>query len=301
MTDATARLDATTAAHGDTARRVLAVAGLTLREALRRRVILAAILMSLGFLALYGVAAHFAGTEMFKTGAGGGLDELMRREVATQLLYMGLFPASFIIALTAVFAASGTISGELDSGVIYGVLARPVRRAELVVGKFLGLATMLAVYALALDAAVVGLARWQLGVPLTNWPAALAVFVLEPMPLLALAVLGSSRLPTLANGVLCTAAYGIAFIGGLIEAIGAVISNEIMVNLGIVSSLLMPLDALHRLALSLLLPPGLLFQQGGLPGVGGSSAPSAWMAVYAVGYVIALLAGAAAVFGRRDL
>lgn len=288
-------------ASGGAARRILAIAGLTLREALRRRVILAAILMSAGFLVLYGAAAHFAAGQMLSTG-NVGLDELQRRAVSVQLLYVGLFPAGFLIALTALFAGAGTVSSELDSGVIYAVLARPVRRAEVVLGKSLGLAAMLAVYATVFYGGVIAIARWQMAVPLTDWPLALVVFVLEPGPLLALAVLGSTRLPTLANGVLGLAFYGLAFIGGLIEQVGGLLSNATMVNLGIVSSLFMPLDAMHRLGLSLLVPPGLLIAQGGgPPGFGGSTTPSVWMVVYAVGYVATLLWAACAVFSRRDL
>jgi Cu-processing system permease protein len=300
MADPARGPDARVHGVGAAARRIVAVAGITLREALRRRVVIAALLMAVGFMVLYGLAAHFASGSILGTGQT-GLDALMRRAVAVQLLYLGLFPASFLVALTALFAGAGTISAEVDSGVIYGVLARPVRRAEVVVGKFLGLAAMLALYAGFFYGGVIGLARWQLGVPLTQWPLAMAVFVFEPMPLLALAVLGSTRLPTLANGVLGLAAWGLAFIGGLIEQIGGMLNNETMAQIGIVSSLLMPVDALHRLALSLLVPPGLLvFQGGGPPGMGAPT-PSVWMLVYSVAYVVALVALAARVFGRRDL
>jgi Cu-processing system permease protein len=288
-------------ASGGAVRRVLAVAGITLREALRRRVILAAILMSVAFLLVYGLAAHFASSEILGTSRG-AVDELIRRGISVQLLYMGLFPTSLLIALTALLAGAGAVSAELDSGVIYGVLARPVRRAEVIIGKFLGLAAMLALYTTAFYGAVIGIATWQMHTPLTDWPAALAVLVLEPMPLLALVLLGSTRLPTMANGVLGLAAYGLAFIGGLIEQIGGVIDNATMTNLGILSSLLMPLDALHRLALSQLVPPGLLvLQGGGPPGMGGGTTPSGWMVAYAVGYVAVMVWLAAVSFSRRDL
>jgi ABC-type transport system involved in multi-copper enzyme maturation permease subunit len=282
------------------ARRALAVAGLTLGEAIRRRVVLAALLMSAAFLAVYGYGLHMGATSVWKAGQP-GMDELLQRGIAVQLLYIGLVPTSFLVALTAVFASAGTISSELDSGVIYGVLSRPIRRSELVVGKFLGLLAMLGAYALLLNGAVVALARWQVGVPLQpTWPAGLALLMFESMPLLALALLGSTRLPTLANGVMCTAAYGIGFIGGLIEEIGALIGNKTMGNIGIASSLLMPLEALHRKALALLVPPGLLLQQGGIPGMGGST-PSVWMVVYGVAYIGVLVALACQVFSRRDL
>jgi Cu-processing system permease protein len=286
--------------NGSATRRVLTIARLTFREAIRRRVVLAALLMSAGFLAIYGIGLHLGQATVWESGQA-GIGELMRRGIAVQLLYIGLVPTSFLIAFTAVFASAGTISGELDSGVIYGVLARPIRRGELVVGKFIGLATMLATYALLLNGAVVALAYWQVGAPLlATWPAGLAILVLESMPLLALALLGSTRLPTLANGVMCTAAYGLGFIGGLIEEVSGLIGNKTMGNIGIISSLLMPLEALHRKALALLVPPGLLIQQGGVPGIGGAT-PSIWMVAYGAVYVVIIVGLAVRTFARRDL
>ena len=199
--------------------RILAVAGLTFREAYRRKVFIAALVMSGGFLLIFGLGLHYAGSQILPQ--AGIADELARRVVATQMLNFGLVPASFIVGLTAVFASVGSISGEIESGVAHGVLARPVRRAELVTGKFLGLGVMLAAYDVLLVASLAGLAAWQVGTPLRNLPGALLLFALEPLLLVALAMLGSATLPTLANGVLCTAAYGVAWVGGGIEQIGA--------------------------------------------------------------------------------
>ncbi|HEY3318232.1 MAG TPA: ABC transporter permease subunit [Coriobacteriia bacterium] len=281
--------------------RVLAVAALTLREASRRKIVLVAVLMSAAFLALYGLGLHYAAVQLL-TGGRMGIDELLRRGAAAQMLYIGLFPASFIIALAAVFASVSTISGEVESGVAYAVLARPIRRSEVVLGKFLGLGALLVSYALVLDGAVIALAAWQIHAPVRLWPGALALMTLEPLVLLGLALLGSTRLPTLANGVLCTAAYGIGVVGGFIEQIGGLIRNDTMVQLGIVTSLLTPLDAVHRKALSLLLPGGLLFGQGTAGvGLGESATPSTWMMLYAVGYVAVAVLLATRVLRRRDL
>lgn len=283
-----------------TLKRVVAVAGLTLREAYRRKVFIAALVMSGGFLLLFGLGLHFAGGAILPQ--AGVADELARRVVATQLLNLGLMPASFIVGLTAVFASVGSISGELDTGVAYGVLARPVRRAEVVVGKFLGLAVMLAAYDVLLVAGLAGLAAWQVGTPLRNLPGALLFFAMEPVLLVAIAVLGSTRLPTLANGVLCTAAYGVAWVGGGIEQIGGLIKNATMQNIGIIASLLLPVDAMHRKAMSMLVPQGLLgLDAAGAVGMGTPALPSVWMTVYAIAYVVAIVWFAGWVFSRRDL
>ncbi len=281
-------------------KRIFAVAGLTFREAYRRKVFIAAIVMSGGFLLLFGLGLHFAGSAILPE--VGAAEELARRVVATQLLNFGLMPATFIVGLTAVFASVGSISGELETGVAYGVLARPVRRSEVVIGKFLGLAAMLAAYAVLLVASLAGLAAWQVGTPLRNLPGALLFFAMEPVLLVAIAVLGSTKLPTLANGVLCTAAYGVAWVGGGIEQIGGIIKNTTMQNIGIVTSLLLPVDAMHRKAMSMLVPQGLLgLDAAGAIGMGTPALPSIWMTTYAFVYVVAIVWLAGRVFSRRDL
>ncbi|MDO9175304.1 MAG: ABC transporter permease [Actinomycetota bacterium] len=289
----------------DTVRRIGVVAGLTFREAWRRKVFVAALVMSLGFLALYGAGLYYAGVGMASGGPNDAMaaEELMRRAVSAQMLNFGLSAAGLIVGLTAVFASVGTISGEIDTGVLHGVLGRPVRREELIAGKFLGLGAMLVVYYTLLVSAVTGLAYWLVGAPITNLGGALALFALEPLILSALAVLGSTRLPTLANGVLCTAAYGIASVGGLIEQLGGVIKNTTMAHIGIGVSLLLPVDAMHRKAISMLVPGGLLSFEGaaGAMGAGLPAQPSTAMVVWAVGYVAGTVGLAAYSFRRRGL
>jgi Cu-processing system permease protein len=289
---------------GGVVARVLAVAALSFREARRRWVVVAAFIMTIVYLALYGVALHYAAKDMMGAGDVIGGGQAMRTIIASQMLYVGLFPASLVVALIAIFSSVGAISGELDTGVLYGVLTRPIRRSELVVGKFLGTGTMLALYAVVMLGSVVGLAVWQMHARVGHIVGALALFVLEPLILLSLSLLGSTKLPTIASGVLVTAAYGIAFIGGWIEQIGSLIGSQVMANIGIVSSLLVPVDAMHRKAVSLLLPGA-----AGLSGMGGpaavpfgsSAVPSVWMVVYAVAFTLVVIALAARALGRRDL
>jgi ABC-type transport system involved in multi-copper enzyme maturation permease subunit len=292
----------------DTLRRVGVVAGLTFREAWRRKVFVAALVMSVLFLVLYALGLYYAGRAMVQatvTGDPGGAvaAELARRVIAAQMLSFGLSPTSLIVGLTAVFASVGTISGEVDTGVLQGVLARPVRRGEIIAGKYIGLGAMLVVYDVLLVGAVTGLAHWLVGSPVSQLLPALALFAIEPLILSALAVLGSTRLPTLANGVLCTAAYGIASVGGLIEQLGGLFKISTMTNIGIVASLLLPVDAIHRKATFLLLPGGLVSLDGAATAVGAGAPgqPSAAMVVWAVAYVIGAVWLAAVSFKRREL
>ncbi|MDH4140004.1 MAG: ABC transporter permease subunit [Coriobacteriia bacterium] len=283
------------------ARRVLAVAALTFREARRRWVVVAAAAMTLGYLALYGAGLYFASRDI-AGGAISSMDEVTIKMIGAQMLSLGLFPSSLIVGLVAVFSSVGSVSGELDSSVAHGPLTRPIRRSEYVLGKFVGLAAMLTVYSLAVMGSVVGLAVGFMDAPTDNLAAAIALFVLEPLILCGVAVFGSTRLPTLANGVLCTALYGIGFIGGVIEQIGSIISNQVMLNIGIVTSLLLPVDAVHRKAVTELLPSGVLLDpSGGGVSFGASAVPSGWMVAYAVAFPLIMILLGMRVLQKRDL
>ena len=117
---------------------VLTVAGLTLKEAARRRVLWAlagmtVVLLTLsawGFSELSGIEAD-----------GGSLTTGEERLVAAQVLNLVMFGLSLIAALGTAFLAGPTLSGEIESGQALAVLARPVRRSAVLVGKWLGLVT----------------------------------------------------------------------------------------------------------------------------------------------------------------
>ena len=49
---------------------------------------------------------------------------------------------SFVLAMTAAFVGAPAIGGDLESGVALAVLARPIRRAEVLVGRWLGCAVV---------------------------------------------------------------------------------------------------------------------------------------------------------------
>src|SRR5664279_1868329 len=112
------------------------MAALTLREALRRRVIwaltgLTLILVTLngwGFASLPGMQTSF-----------GQMTSGEARLLASELLNLVMFAMSLIVALGTAFLAGPTLSGEVESGIALAVLARPVRRSSILFGKWLGL------------------------------------------------------------------------------------------------------------------------------------------------------------------
>ncbi|MBE0467015.1 MAG: ABC transporter permease subunit [Candidatus Desulforudis sp.] len=278
-----------------------AVARLSLAEVLYKRIMAAAAVLTLGYLFLFGLGMHYLGRNW-----GSGLNEL----AAAQLFSLALYVAVLLVSLLAVLLGVGAIAGEIESGTAHAVLSRPLSRTAFLLGKYTGYAAFMALYALCFFLGLWLLMAWQAGVALTGFGPALGLFMLQPLVLLSLAFWASTVFSTIGAGVVVFILYGLNMIGGLVEQIGALLgqagheSAPALVNLGIVSSLILPVDALYRLAsFSLLANSGLLdaWSLGAMGPFGTASVPSVWMVVYALLYAAALLWLAARIFRTRDV
>ena len=279
---------------------ILTLAQLTIRETQRRRILWVALLMGIVFLAVFGLGFHYIFTEIELEGpsAGGAADLPM--VIANFLMLSGLYVINFLVIVMAALLSAGTISGEVESHTIETMLTKPIRRWEVILGKWLGLALIITVYMLVLASSVVLITVQRSGLEVRNVPAGLALMLLAGLTMLSLSILGGTRLSTLANGALAFMLYGTAFVGGWVEQIGAVLRNETAVDLGIAASLLMPADVLWKQASLLLQPP----MTSNLDLAGPfivMSQPNTMMTAYAIGYAIILLALALWSFARRDL
>lgn len=277
---------------------MIAIARLTLREALNKRILVVALLLTAAFLGLYAVGTYFAGRELALRAP-----RVIRMAAASNLLSAGLYLASFVMSFLAIFTAVGTISAEIDNGLLQVVVPRPVPRRAIVLGKFAGYAALIAVYAVLVFSAVLGIARAFLPAPVEAPLPALGLFVLQPIVLLALSLLGSALLSTLANGVAVVLLFGIGLIGGIIEQVGAVAQSETLTRIGIVSSLVMPADAIYRKMIHVLYGGAANSLSGmqAMGAVGAQLPPSAAMIVYATLYALAAVYFAVRAFEGRDL
>ena len=293
---------------------VLVVARWTVLEARRRRLVLAGVVLSVAFVALFAVGFALLYASQERAGAdpgalGGALEareELLA--MSTILVVLGLYGVQFLAALLGLFLGVASVSPEIDSGALHAVLARPLSRLQYLLGRFLALAGLLITYVVVMSAALLLVARAVAGYQSGDATRAIALMVLEVLVLLAVSLLGSTVLPTLANGVVMLALFGLAWLGGIIGFISTIPpGNELMANLGTAVSLLLPADAVWRGASFHLLPPSFLalssFANGeevGLPF--GSTAPmTGAMLAWAIAYPVACLALAVAAFRRRDL
>ncbi len=296
---------------------VLVVARWTVLEARRRRLVLAGVLLSVAFVALFAIGFvllyHTQERDLAQAGAQGiGPAELNGREellaIATILSLLGLYGVQFLAALLALFLGAASVSPEIDSGALHAVLARPLGRLQYLLGRFLALAGMLVGYVVVMSAALLLVARVVAGYQPGDAARVVGLMVLEVLILLAVSLLGSTVLPTLANGVVMLVLFGLAWLGGIIGFVSTIPpGNELMANLGTAVSLLLPSDAVWRGASFHVLPTSFLVassfgngEEVGLPF--GSTAPIApAMLAWAMVYPVACLALAVTAFRRRDL
>ena len=279
------------------------VARFTLQEAISRRLILAGVLISAGYLGLfalgfrlaYAFALQNAPTPQSRLGLGLGF---------AILTLFGVYVVNYLASFLALFLSVGAVSGEIDAGTLHAVLARPVRRAEFVLGRWLGYGLILGVYIVCMTGLVLVIARAISGYEVPDPLPALALMMLEGVLLLTLSLFGSTLLSTLANGVIVFTLLGLAWLGGIIEYVGRFLGNETMLNVGTIVSLLLPSDALWRGASYHLQSPALLSAlgvgRGGIPFFAEVSIVPA-LVVWACGYVVVVLAAAVLAFSRRDL
>ncbi len=276
--------------------RVLIIAQLTIQETQRRRILWIALVLAIAFVAFFAVAFHYIYQDVEQS----GLDSENGQFVVGTLLAAGLYAINFLVIVTTVVTSVTAVSEEIESHTIEALLTKPLRRWELILGKWVGFAVMLLVYVVILSGGIILFVNWRTGYTIQNVLPGFSLMVLQGLLVLSLTMAGGTRLSSLANGVLAFMLYGLAFLGGWVEQIGAMLRNETAVDIGILTSLIMPTEILWKRALILFQP-----QFANLPMLAGPfavmSQPSDLMMGYAVFYMLALLGLAMWSFSRRDL
>jgi len=277
-----------------------AIMSISFKEIYQKKVFWLGLILSIGYLVLYGIGVHLiyediATTELFYKGM-----------MEAQIMSLGFYFAVFLTAFVVVLTASGSVSAEAENGIMYSVASKPISRNEIILGKFFGIGSIIIVYASFLYLAVLLInlmmgANLAAGLSLSNILQGLIYFDLVPVTLLAVTLLGSSLTNTIGAGIISIILYGLASVGGMLEQFGVMLNNNHLVNVGIISSLIMPSDALYRKMTTS------LFEQEGInilsisPFGGSASEPSVWMVAYGIAYIIVVLVITLRVFNQKDL
>ncbi|WP_205697664.1 ABC transporter permease [Conexibacter sp. SYSU D00693] len=272
-----------------------------IRESVRRRVFAVVLALSVVFLGLYAWGTN----ELFDDVGGFAGNEFgveAETVAGATVLGLGMFAILFLGAVLATFLTHGAVRGDADSGLLQPLIVRPLGRTAYVGGRLLAAGTVSALYAMVLFGGCVvitGLAGW--------WPDR----VLAPMlglagatvVIAALSLLGSVLLSATANGIAVFMVFGAGLIAGLLGQIGEALSSETLTSISDVATWVLPFEALYQDGLALLTADvgGTTEAIVTLGPFGGAQDSGALLYPFAVVYVAAVFAAAAALFARRDL
>jgi ABC-type transport system involved in multi-copper enzyme maturation permease subunit len=281
--------------------RLLAIASLTLREAIRRRLLLAVALLTIGVIGLttWGFAKAYA--MMASSGRTQPAEAAATFSVLVVLL-AEMF--SFVLAVGAAFLAAPAISGDLDSGVALVILPRPIRRAEVVLGKWLGLAALLGTYIVGAGGLELVAIHAVTGYAPPHPMFSLGFIVLQTLVLMTLALALSTRMAAVTAGVIALVLYGVARVAALAGMIAAFYQNDGLMHACTVVSLLVPTGELLR-GTAFYLEPVMIAALSGTAGgqnpITVSSPPPPAFLIWTAGWLVAVLAIAVWSFRRRDV
>jgi ABC-type transport system involved in multi-copper enzyme maturation permease subunit len=276
----------------------LTIAMLTITEAVRRRLLLA-------FVAITVVVVGLSAWGFDRLSHTHSITSGENHLAVPEALILFMFMFSFVVALSASAIASPAISAEIESGVLMTVVTRPVRRTEVLLGKWLGLAALLAGYAGVVCALEFGVVN-SVSDFLPPDPLLAGVYLfIEGALLLTLSLFLSTRMPTIAAGVIGIAVFGAGWLAGVVGTLGNALNVSALRTVGQVGRFLLPTDGVWHAAIYYLQPASLISQrlaQGGNANpFEAEGAPSwAYLLWVACWFLIVLIAAVAS-FERREL
>jgi Cu-processing system permease protein len=284
-------------------RSAAAIAAYALRESMRRRVFVVVLILTIAFLALYGVATEAAFDTVDSEGIGEEAFVDDKVLTGSTLLGLAMFTTLFLGCVLAVFLTLGAVRGDAERGLLQPLVVRPVGRTALLGGRFAAAAGVCALYVAAMYAAatvITGLAGgWWPDHPISPGVGLVAAVVL----IAALSLLGSIFLSATANGIAVFMVFGAGLAAGLLGQIGDALSVDTLETVAQVASWLLPFEALYQAGLDSLTKDvrgatGVIVRLGPF---GGAQEGGAGLWLWSAGYLAVVAAGARLAFARRDL
>jgi Cu-processing system permease protein len=280
---------------------VWTIAGYGLREAIRRKVFVVVLLLTLGFLALYWVGNRYTFRHVGEVIPPAGIDS--RTFAGAFLFGMAMFGTLFLGVVLAIFLTLGVVRGDAERGLLQPLVVRPVGRSTLLAARFLGAAGVCVPYVLGVYFVTMVLT----GVEGSWWPDRIVTPGLElaggVLLVAALSLLGSVFLSSIANGIAIFMVFGAGLVAGLLGNIGHVLNSHGLVHAAKIAAWAVPFEALYQDALRTITQntsglTGFLLRLGPFGGAEqGGLALRLWACAYLV--LVGLLAMAG--FARRDL
>jgi ABC-type transport system involved in multi-copper enzyme maturation permease subunit len=281
---------------------VLTIARLTVLEMLRRRLFL--VLIGLTLLV---IAFTSWGFGQITTVGTRPMTRVEQVAVVSQLLILVGFMFSFTLAFSAVFAGAPSLSGDVESGTALAILARPISRAEFVIGKWLGVVITILVYSVPTTALQIFMVDRVVQYVPPHPLEFLAFLTLEAMVILTLALALSTRFAGMVGGVIALILWGVAWIGGIVGGVGLVLGNATATHVGTVTRLVLPTDGMWRGGVWALEPASIIATvRAAGPAAAGNpffvaDPPEPLYIAWAIAWIAVMLGAAIWLFDRREV
>jgi len=287
-----------------------AIVRLTLLEALRRRLLWAL----LGLTVLVVVLTGWGVGLLVSSAAARGLDASEVEVGISQVVILLAFMYSFVLAMTAAFLGAPALAADIESGVALAILARPIRRSELLLARWVGLALVVAGYAALGGGLEILVVRLVSGYLPPSPAVSVAYLGAEAIVLLTVAILLGTRLSAMAGGAIAVVLFGLSWVAGVLGAIAAVLGLGDLRVVTDAARLILPVDGLWRGVVFHLEPPAELLLVQVAASRGGNAAavaaanpffaataPSIAYLAWVAAWVAGMLAIAIVLFRRREV
>ena len=279
------------------------VAGYALREALRRKVFVVVVVLTVAFLALYTYGCEQAFDEV--TRLEPGVPEDIEEEVLTgaTLLGLAMFVSLFLSTVLAVFVTLNAVRGDAERGLLQPIVVRPIGRTTLLLARFVAASAVCVVYVLVVYAAAVSLTNATGGYVPDNPLYGGATLAIAVLVVVAIALLGTTLLSSTANGIAIFMVFGAGLAAGLIGQIGSALDSSSLERISSIASWALPFEAiyqdgLHALTADVRGATGVIVQLGPF---GGAQDAGPLLIPYILVYLVAVGLLANRIFGRADL
>jgi ABC-type transport system involved in multi-copper enzyme maturation permease subunit len=261
------------------------------------------LLLTALFLFLFWVANHYVFGELGSITPPADVNVDTRTFAGAFLMGLAMFSTLFLGVVLAVFLTLGVVSGDAERGLLQPLVVRPIGRGTLLLARFLGAAAVSVAYVLVVyfaAMAITGLTgRW--------WPDRIVTPGLElafaVVIVVALSLLGSVFLSSIANGIAVFMLFGAGLVAGLLGTIGHALNSHAVKHASTVASYALPFEGLYQDALRMITErasglTGFLLQLGPF---GGAYVHGWPVRLWALAFLALALALGVAAFSRRNL
>lgn len=274
-------------------RAVYLICALTLKETMRRRIWVASLLASLAVVGFVFVAKLGASVRAH--------DPIVQSVVPRITLILGLDVVKFFGSVLAMTLASGAIALEIERGMLYAVLYKPVHRYQVVLGKWIGILVFALANTLFWAVLLYASVRLMMGrIYLETWRAPLVV-LLYPVLFGTLSLFFSTFASMGLTIALSIISAGVAWSEKPMREFGVVFAIETLLRVADNVRWVIPMNHLRRWVLDqmmVVIPERMLasqrFQAFDNP-------PTGWEICYVFGYIVVVLFLAILVFQKRDV